>query len=245
MENQLDEVASGRLTYIASMNAFYDPFKVALKNASEGDAKDIFKTTHLCPSCKVGYLLKRPEKDEGWWYPCDRYPECKAVALTEKGEVLIKDGKVQVKEIIPEPELAEGTEIPDCLLCESPMKLRSGKFGSFWGCTSYKTGCKGTKPYEDPNASTQTEQVTFKGLVCPECETSLVKSGGKFGEYMKCPKQGCKGSSPIPVGVCPTCDAWAVERYSKKKKSNFYCCIKWSDKCDFVTSNKKDLKPLE
>ena len=38
----------------------------------------------------------------------------------------------------------EAKKIKKCPRCGSPLKLRTGKFGDFWGCTSYPE-CKYTK----------------------------------------------------------------------------------------------------
>lgn len=39
--------------------------------------------------------------------------------------------------------------IPKCPHCQSPMVLRNGKRGEFWGCTRYSKGCRGTRPKFD------------------------------------------------------------------------------------------------
>lgn len=38
--------------------------------------------------------------------------------------------------------------IPGCPKCGAAMKLRGGKHGDFWGCTSYPK-CRGTRPAKD------------------------------------------------------------------------------------------------
>lgn len=38
----------------------------------------------------------------------------------------------------------DGTGIPDCPVCGSGMRLRTGKYGEFWSCIKYP-GCKGTR----------------------------------------------------------------------------------------------------
>lgn len=45
---------------------------------------------------------------------------------------------------IPDPNA------PKCPKCGAQMKLRTGKFGKFYGCTNYPS-CKGTKKYTEPS----------------------------------------------------------------------------------------------
>lgn len=245
MEDKLDDIASGRRVYAATLSEWYEPFKKELKAASEGDAKALFRTKHKCPQCDEGHFLRRPSKGGGWWYGCDGWPECKTIALQDdNGNLVVEGGVVQVKEKKPEPEQPVDLEsIPQCPKCTSDMRLVGGKFGKFWGCTQWKKGCKGTMDYEDPDAEAPQREY-HKSVRCPECQSRMYKTKGRFGEYLKCDITSCKGTHSIPIGVCPTCGDWAIKRYSKKKKKSFYCCAKWSAKCDFVTSTLKEIKPL-
>ena len=244
MENQLDLVANGELTYVKVLDTWYDPFKGDLKTARAGDAKFLFRTKDPCPVCSVGFMLKRPDKNGGWWYACDQHPECKTIALvTNSGEMLRDGGVIQIKVAKPDPVVGEGEVIPNCPKCDVLMRLQEGKYGKFWGCTEYKkTRCKGKMNWVDPEAPPEVIEV-FPGLPCSVCSGDMQKKTGRFGEYLAC-ATGCKGNHPVPVGSCPTCGNFAVQRYSKKKKKAFYCCWDWSERCDFVTSRFDDLKPL-
>jgi ssDNA-binding Zn-finger/Zn-ribbon topoisomerase 1 len=52
---------------------------------------------------------------------------------------------------------------PSCPLCGSAMKLRSGRYGRFYGCTEYPT-CKGTvNPDQSTQTSTQSSR-RFSGI---------------------------------------------------------------------------------
>lgn len=42
------------------------------------------------------------------------------------------------------PRVTTTSGTPTCLRCGSPMRLRSGRYGQFWGCSRYP-GCKGTR----------------------------------------------------------------------------------------------------
>lgn len=42
------------------------------------------------------------------------------------------------------PQVSTTSSTPTCPRCGSPMRLRSGRYGQFWGCSRYP-GCKGTR----------------------------------------------------------------------------------------------------
>jgi Topoisomerase DNA binding C4 zinc finger len=44
----------------------------------------------------------------------------------------------------PEPLRPAAAAVPHCPRCSAPMKLRSGRYGQFWGCTRYPR-CKSTR----------------------------------------------------------------------------------------------------
>lgn len=57
--------------------------------------------------------------------------------------------------------------MPGCPKCGKKMKLRSGKFGQFWGCTGYPQ-CRGTREYETPAVTA--ESCKNGDADCWDCE---------------------------------------------------------------------------
>jgi DNA topoisomerase-3 len=55
-----------------------------------------------------------------------------------------------------ETAVAVAADAPSCPLCEKPMRRRTGKNGSFWGCSAYPE-CRGTR--NDENATPATSSV--------------------------------------------------------------------------------------
>ena len=244
LEEELDLVAAGNLTYEGVLDTWYTPFKEELKSARSGDAKPLFRTKDKCPVCG-SFLLKRPSKAGGWWFACENYPECKTVALIDEEGNLVRDnlGAIQIKVKKPDPIVEEGVEAPSCPKCDGDMTLRAGKFGNFWGCDAFKKGCKGTVKWIDPDKVPEVVEI-FPGLKCDLCGSGMKNATGRYGEYLKCVDDDCRGVSPVPLGVCPKCGNFAVKRYSRKKKKSFYCCMSWNKSCDFVTNNVGEIKPL-
>ena len=105
------------------------------------DSRSMFK----CLNCTSGYLhlLEGPH---GKFYRCSSGKACsaaKARVCTECGSPSF-DQKYQ--SICNNPSC--GNTIQICDLCGRPMKLRTGPYGEFWGCTGYGISddkCKNTR----------------------------------------------------------------------------------------------------
>lgn len=115
MEDKLDEIANGNLSWRPMLREFYTPFEKDLISAEGGEkvALDLDeKTDKVCPLDAGAVLIRRGKF--GKFYACSNFPECKYTApLIEETEYLCpKDkGKVIMK------------------------KTRKGR--SFFGCGNY------------------------------------------------------------------------------------------------------------
>lgn len=49
-----------------------------------------------------------------------------------------------------EEKKEDKTTVPECPICGAKMKLKTGKFGKFWGCSRYPN-CSGTLDWSDSN----------------------------------------------------------------------------------------------
>lgn len=121
-----------------------------------------------------------------------------------------------------------------CSACESPMQIKTSRWGSqFLGCTAYPE-CKVTMPLSKDNQVMEKERPSEE--MCEKCQTQMVIKLGRYGEYLSCPNEDCKATRKIVVktGVtCPTCQkAELVQRKSRYGKF-FYGCGGWPD-CNFV-----------
>jgi DNA topoisomerase I len=227
MEEELDDVEEGKMTWVEALDEFYKKFekdlKLASKNMENLKAQEI-PTGEACEKC--GSPMVKKWGQFGSFIACSAYPECK-----------------NTKEIAPEEPAKQGEGAADsepepCENCGKPMALKRGRFGQFLACTGYPE-CKTTRKI----ASDRTPRKPDIPLdeTCPQCgEAKLVRKEGRFGEFIACgnyPK--CKYIKPKTVGVpCtkPGCGGELIERRSKRGKV-FYGCLKYPA-CDFVVWNK-------
>ncbi len=216
MEDQLDRIAGGELTFEKMMRAFYGPFEVLLGSASKemANLKAGVPTDVKCKKCK-STMLKRYGKN-GLFLGCSKYPECD-----------------HTEELEPMDEPEDAPECPNC--GTSPMTLRKGQWGPFWACPKYPD-CKGIVK-ADPKGIPVPPDVPLEEK-CPTCGKHYVKRHGRYGEFVCCvdyPK--CKTVKKEILGVpCPKCGGDLSPRKSRFGKI-FYGCTKYP-KCDFTAWDK-------
>ncbi len=235
MEEELDEVEDGKMTWVEALDEFYRKFEKDLKQASknmENLKKQELPTDEVCEKCGSPMVIKWGQF--GSFMACSGYPECK-----------------NTKEIAPEDAPKEGQESapaeaePEpCENCGRPMALKRGRFGQFLACTGYPE-CKTTRKIAG-GAKTPKKPDMELDETCPKCGQAKLKvKEGRFGEFISCgnyPK--CKYIKPKTVGVAcpkPGCGGELIERRSKRGKV-FYGCLKYPD-CDFVVWNKPVAEP--
>ena len=220
MEDELDRIEAGQISFQKAMKAFYGPFEKALLAA--GDQMQNLKagvpSDRTCKKCGAP-MLKRIGRN-GLFYGCTRYPNC--------------DGTEEV-EVFEEPE-----DAPECPLCgTTPMALRKGQWGPFWACTNYPT-CKGIRKADPKGIPVPADVPT--GEKCPTCGKEFVKRHGRYGEFICCvdyPK--CKTVKKEILGVpCPK-DGGDLSPRKTRFGKVFYGCTNYP-KCDFTAWDKPTAK---
>jgi DNA topoisomerase-1 len=229
MEEELDEVEEGKLTWVEALDDFYKKFQKDLKKATknmENLKKQEIPTDQVCEKC--GKPMVQKWGQFGSFLACSGYPECKNTKEIAKEESAAGADAAST-ESEPEP----------CENCGKPMALKRGRFGQFLACTGYPE-CKTTRKIASGGGAPKKPDVLLDET-CPQCkEAKLVVKDGRYGAFTSCsnyPK--CKYIKPKTVGVpCPKpgCGGELIERRSKRGKV-FYGCSKYPD-CDFVLWNK-------
>jgi len=230
MEEELDEVEEGKMTWVEALDEFYKKFQKDLKKASKNmenlKAQEL-PTDQVCEKC--GSPMVQKWGQFGSFLACSGYPECKNTKEIAKEEVAGKEGS----------EGGAEAEIEPCENCGKPMALKRGRFGQFYACTGYPE-CKTTRKIIGSGGAPKKPDIVLDET-CPQCkEAKLVIKDGRFGPFTSCsnyPK--CKYIKPKTIGVpCAKsgCGGELIERRSKRGKV-FYGCLKYPE-CDFVLWNK-------
>ena len=141
IEEELDEIAEGKMKWTDVAKEFYGPFKANLTEKEATVEKQIEISDVPCPHCGKPMIIKFGRMG-------------KFLACPEPG----------VKVTLPMPEeaaeikaLEEKTKDEMCPICGKPMKVRRGRFGYFLGCTDYPN-CKGVAKIWNKT-----------GFKCPNC----------------------------------------------------------------------------
>jgi len=206
MEEELDEIAEGKLDWRAALARFWSSFTADLERAREGMAsvrREGVETSEKCPTCGSPMLLRFGRYGE--YLACSRYPECKTTRE-------------------PGAPAAIAEQAPECPECGSPMVLKRSRFGQFWACSRYPA-CKGTRRIVAGKASPNTPS----GVRCPECGEGEVvekrsRRGRSFWGCNRYPK--CTFTLPAkPVlHACPSCGAaFVMEKKSVRKGVEWVC----------------------
>ncbi|MDY6835297.1 MAG: type I DNA topoisomerase, partial [Chloroflexota bacterium] len=134
MEEKLDNIAQGKLSWVAVLRAFYDPFEETLHKASENMVslkEPPQPTDETCPKCGKPMVVRTGRY--GKFIACTGFPKCKttkALADDENGDK-------------PAPPPSQTTD-ETCPECGKSMAIKKGRFGEFLACSGYPD-CKTTK----------------------------------------------------------------------------------------------------
>lgn len=165
MEDELDDIANGKIGYEKTLNDFYKPFhkEVKLKDKIEkinnmGEADPAMK----CPTCEGKMIIKLAKS--GRFLSCAKFPDCSG-ARKITGEEL--EGPKETGEICPECKKGKLVE-------------RDGKFGRFISCNNYPK-CKYIKK------DAELEKQNSTGVTCPVCKNGMMtERRGRFGLFYSC-----------------------------------------------------------
>ena len=204
MEERLDEVEEGTVSWQAVLSEFWERFKVDLAKADEGmrDVKAQQTPTDV-PCDKCGKLLVIKWGRNGEFLACPGYPECRnTMNFRREGEAIVP---------VKEEEVLTDEKCPEC---SSPMVMKRGRFGRFFACTRYPE-CKGTKSVP-------------LGVPCPKCASDLSERRSRRGKtFYGCtayPKCDFVAWDKPRAEKCPLCEnPWLVDKFSKRDGALVAC----------------------
>ena len=221
MEENLDRISQGEFSRLDVLRDFYQPFEEQLGKVEEDlrNGRGSFHILTDIPCDKCGAPLELRFWKGKRFLGCSRYPECKNTRnLPEGVPFKYENRRLILKEVLEEHDAQEEAKKTQtdlkCPLCGSPMELRQGKFGRFYGCSRYPQ-CKGTLPY-------------YIGVPCPLCGAELIE---RYSPKRKKTFYGCSRYPECkfivnerPVKLCPDCEKGVlIKRGDKLVCSNKEC----------------------
>ncbi len=141
IEEELDDIAEGKIKWVEVMREFYGPFKQHLKEKEESVQKEVIVSDTPCPHC--GKMMHIKFGRMGKFLACPEEGSKVTLPMPEEA--------AQIK------TLEEKTKDEKCPICGKPMKVKRGRFGFFLGCTDYPK-CKGISKIWNKT-----------GFKCPAC----------------------------------------------------------------------------
>ena len=214
MEEDLDEIASGRKGYFEVVDSFFKPFD---KHLRELETKVATKPTET-PPATVGGEVKLA-------YP-GITPETPKI---DKHLRELEEKKDEIRELIQEE-----TDIV-CDRCGSKMVVKVDRDGKYLACSNLS--CKNTLAFPQNGVIEETR-------ICPQCGGRLILRRGKFGKFYGCENYpSCRYTESITTGIkCPECGIGELVERKSKRKRIFYACSNYPN-CDFILWDKPVNKP--
>ena len=236
MEEELDEVEEGKLSWTDALAEFYKKFKKDLRLADR-DMADIkgegIPTDLKCEKCGKPIVIRLGRN--GQFLACTGYPEC-----DNTGDLPPELAAKYAPATPPAPEVPE----QNCEKCGKPMTVKRGRYGYFLACTGYPE-CRNTKKIVMKEGSATAVGDTPLEEKCPECGNHLVLKHGRFGPFTACSNYPtCKYVKRQTLGIpCPEkgCTGELVVRRTRKGKT-FYGCSRYPE-CKFTAWDKPVAEP--
>ncbi len=204
MEEELDKIESGDLSYKRVLDDFYKPFMKNMKDVEsrKAEVRESVqeKTDEVCDLCGKPMIIRWGRY--GKFMACSGYPDCKNIkSLGKNGEAA-------------EPEVTD----EKCPKCGSPMVIKMGRFGKFMACSDYPK-CKTTKAILD----------IVPDVLCPKDGGQIVRRKSRYGKFF----YGCANYPNCDFVVwnepinqrCPECDAAFLVKKSTKRKGDYLLCM--------------------
>lgn len=203
MEDNLDEIASGKADWIDSLNKFYGRFSKTLeeakKPASEGGMPEnkAIVTDLICPECGK-YKMALHTGRTGTFLACQGYYD-KTVSADKRCKKTLNLKEIDLNDF-SKKDLSETDEAElmrkrkRCPICGSVMD-------AFFIDDSHKLyvcanspACSGTVLEEGNFAAEQNQGPVIE---CDRCGAPMVLKDGRFGKYMACTNTECGNTRKI------------------------------------------------
>ena len=177
LEDELDEIVTGKEELARVLDEFYFPFQDSLKTAEKSERVSI-ASDEKCHECGAPMVMKFGRT--GRFLGCSRYPDCKAT------KPLDREASAPAQE----------TDFK-CPKCGKNLRQKEGKRGPFFYCSGYPKCKEIFEVGEDGQPTARAEPQTTEHL-CPKCNKPMILRQGSRGAFLGCsgyPK--CRGTMPV------------------------------------------------
>jgi DNA topoisomerase-1 len=181
MEEDLDKIAAGGKTRLDLLSVFYKELKDTIDNAKVKLSTNEV-SSEPCPACGEPLFVRLNRKEKQRFLACSS-KSCNKTYNMDADEKPIK----RIVETLGKP----------CPLCGGDLVKKKGKFGIFYSCFNWKSGCKVTA--KDDGTIKMPPKDT--GKKCKKCKKGTMlerknrSSGDKFLGCSNYPK--CKNTESI------------------------------------------------
>lgn len=202
MEEELDEIETGKQNYLKVLNDFYKPFQSSME-VVHGRKKQIKEslveqTEEVCDQCGNPMVIKWNRRGQKF-LSCSAFPKCRNAKSLSTSD---KETEIFLDKVCPE--------------CDGKLQIKSGRFGRYVGCHNYPT-CKHTEP-------------VTTGIMCPKpgCSGEIVeRTSKKKKTFYGCSRYpDCDYVSwyrPV-LHHCGECGNHFVEERKSKKGTVYFLC---------------------
>jgi DNA topoisomerase-1 len=166
MEDELDDIVTGKEELNRVLDEFYYPFQESLKVAEQKPGHVEITTGENCPDCQAALVMKFGRT--GAFIGCSRYPDCKFTRPINGDS----------------SSRAEETEHL-CPACHSKLKRKDGKRGPFLYCSGYPK-CKEIFDVGENGEPVARPKVEVTEHVCPKCGKPMILRQGARGAFLGC-----------------------------------------------------------
>jgi DNA topoisomerase I len=210
MEDELDDVADGKLAWVPVVRAFYTPFHARIEEKTKELKRADFTTRPSDEVCSEGHPMVIRLGRYGEFLACSKYPEHKETRELPGAEGNGTKPAGEAVDAAGEPLAPEAC--PKCGETEGGVLVqRRGRFGPFMGCSRYPD-CDYIKKDGPPPP----EPLAFE-VACPLCQKGHLmtrrarRTGSLFWGCSKYPT--CRfTTSHEPVGAVHDVDGGPVAR---------------------------------
>lgn len=232
LENELDDIAEGKVDWIPVLKSFWKPFIEQVTKISTNIKRSDITNKVMDEKClNCGHKLSMRLGRNGSFIGCTNYPDC-----TYTRPVVNTNSFQSMKVEQNQSNNLEAQIVSVCPKCKSNLLIKQGRYSKFIGCSNYPT-CKHIETLNKPEDT---------GVQCQKCkEGKFFKKKSRKGKvFYSCsefPK--CKNSFwNLPVAKkCPKCNSPVLldKTLKETEKRQRFCPNNNCNYIEFIQSEKE------